>query len=247
MALKVETRQPGRRQPLSSYRRWFLIARGPGPILSWPGERPSGRTDHRPRGASDSSTYRLVHGPPDSRISQIHPAGPAYRPPLGRPSGHGSEPADGRAPGESTNPAAGERQQDRGGAASRYHPLRQAVEPGVTYRLSGRSWIDTSAPFLTLASVCEYFSSSDCSGEALDDDTSAVTLPEPSGADGWPSARVALLTTASVGAVSALCGVELTAYAGFFANFDEIFLVRGWIFSDGFESGDVTAWSNAVP
>jgi hypothetical protein len=118
---------------------------------------------------------------------------------------------------------------------------------GTNYDFSGTLRMDT-ASFLSFTRGCEFFAGSSCgspgSGLALKVNTDLVG----STAGAW----VPILGTleAPAGAGSALCGLTFTAALGqaFTANLDDLFLgPAALIFTDGFESGDVSAWSTSVP
>ena len=109
--------------------------------------------------------------------------------------------------------------------------LRLAADPGVS---------------ITLNRFCEIFDGTDCSGNSLGPVFAATEIFDSGGA----FTPLDLAFTAPTGGVSALCGVTLSTGSGadFTANVDAMVLVtEGSIFGDGFESGDLSAWSAAVP
>lgn len=108
--------------------------------------------------------------------------------------------------------------------------LRLAADPGVG---------------VILNRFCEIFDGADCVGNSLGPVFAATEIFDSGGA----FTPLDLAFTAPSGGVSALCGVTLsTGGDDFTANVDAMTLVtEGSIFGDGFESGDVSAWSAAVP
>ncbi len=99
---------------------------------------------------------------------------------------------------------------------------------------------------VTLNRFCELFSAPSCGGANLGPEF-AATLIFSSGGD-FVSLDFDFMAPAT--ALSALCGVSLSTSSGdsFVAHVDALTLVTlGSVFNDGFESGDLSAWSAAVP
>ncbi len=99
--------------------------------------------------------------------------------------------------------------------------------------------------FLTRS--CAFFAAAGCAGAPLIAAVDVVPLSDTAGA--WQP--VASEVAAPPGSASALCSFDLTTPEGdaFSGALDDLELVRVGtvIFADGFESGDVSAWSAAVP
>ncbi len=101
---------------------------------------------------------------------------------------------------------------------------------------------------LFLSRSCDFFAGPDCTGELLLTETE-IALSTGTGGIWEP---VASTMVAPASAASALCGFDLLTPAGddFGAHLDHLelrFLEVGTIFTDGFESGDVSSWSAAAP
>ncbi len=128
--------------------------------------------------------------------------------------------------------------------------LAQCVEVsgGTTYSVSVQALLQPIAgAFVFLTESCEFFDASDCLGAALGS-ASVVSLLEPPGFV-WELFDAQM--TSPSGAVSATCEIiaepvnedvqfNLLMDAAFFGT-------TGQIFSDGFESGDLSAWSSTNP
>ncbi len=95
--------------------------------------------------------------------------------------------------------------------------------------------------------ACEYFASGDCSGVALDEDAIPLAL----GSTGGAFLDLTQVATPPAGTASALCTFIVSAPVGgisYEASIDRLFFGdRNSIFSDGFESGDTSAWSEEFP
>ena len=90
---------------------------------------------------------------------------------------------------------------------------------------------------------CEVFAEAECSGAPLDEDAVVLTLVDPPTA--WASLDNTLETRD--GARSALCSFALSAQPGLEANLDRLTLREDVVlFTDGFESGDLGGWTQAV-
>jgi uncharacterized repeat protein (TIGR01451 family) len=118
---------------------------------------------------------------------------------------------------------------------------------GMTYDFSGTLRMDTPS-FLSFTRGCEFFAGSSCGspGSGLATKVNIDLLGDTGGV--W----IPLMGTmeAPVGAESAYCTLTFTASSGqdFSANLDDLILRPGALmFTDGFESGDVSAWSASVP
>jgi hypothetical protein len=119
-------------------------------------------------------------------------------------------------------------------------PAGGEMELAARYRI-------TTAPTsqVTISLVCEFYPAAACAGGPLATLATAQTVTGTVGA--WQS--LTLGATAPAGSVSALCSLLLDAAAGvaFDGYLDRAILTGpGLIFADGFESGDVSAWSSAV-
>lgn len=101
----------------------------------------------------------------------------------------------------------------------------------------------------TLTASCEHFPAAGCSGTPLALDEAAIPLVAPPLT--WQDATLELDPPA--GALSVLCALAVTpddsGEVDFDAYLDRLTLVGSEIplFADGFESGDLTAWSQASP
>ena len=121
------------------------------------------------------------------------------------------------------------------------------VAAGVAYELSGT--VRLAAPpgvDVFLSRTCRPYAAAGCAGSPLVTSVDLFPVSDTGGA--WES--VASTFTAPPGTASAFCGFELTTPGGeaFTAALDDLRLAEGdAIFTDGFESGDTTAWTLAVP
>ena len=120
------------------------------------------------------------------------------------------------------------------------------VVAGGELELAARYRI-TAAPThqVTVSLACEFYPAAACAGGPLGTLSTAQTVTGTVGA--WQP--LALSASAPAGSVSALCSLLLDAGAGvaFDGYLDQAVLTGpGLIFADGFESGDVSAWSSAV-
>ena len=114
------------------------------------------------------------------------------------------------------------------------------------------AWLRYDAPLGALAvyeQVCEFFDSAGCAGTSLGQ-ASLASLLEDVGPV-WSLSELSFATP--TGAASASCRIETGPLGGdplFNLYVDGLFLggtVDPEIFSDGFESGDTSAWSLTVP
>lgn len=99
---------------------------------------------------------------------------------------------------------------------------------------------------ITASRSCEFFDAMACGGNSLGPIFGATQLFDSGGTFNGLDTTFTAPTTA----VSARCAVTLSTAAGesFVANVDAMTLVtEGEIFGDGFESGDLSAWSSVVP
>lgn len=124
------------------------------------------------------------------------------------------------------------------------------VEADVFYDFE--SWLRYDAPTDAVAlfvQTCEYFDATGCTGTSLGDSSVAAVLEDSGGT--WTFNESIVHTP--IGAVSALCTFETGPLGGnslFDLYLDGLFFGAGDlgpIFSDGFESGDTSAWSSTVP
>ncbi len=124
-------------------------------------------------------------------------------------------------------------------ALSQCAPVRAGLELPLTGRMRF-----AAAPFVVVSfsRECVFFSAAACAGSNLGDDVATVLAGDTGGA--W--APFAGVVAPPVGAVSAYCSFRISNPAGadFDAFLDQLYLDDGsHIFSDGFESGDTSAWS----
>ena len=132
-------------------------------------------------------------------------------------------------------------------SASTDFSLGQCVAtPPIDYRLGGWIRVDAAPGVrLSVARVCEFFSLAGCGGSPLAVHATVAFVGDTAG--GWQfleSVGSAPADTASV-----LCSYDLRTATGesFDAFLDSASLTReAAIFSDGFESGDTSAWSTAI-
>ncbi|MEM8962538.1 MAG: hypothetical protein AAGD38_13725, partial [Acidobacteriota bacterium] len=120
------------------------------------------------------------------------------------------------------------------------------VEGDTAYNFRGAIRVDADpGTGLQLRRVCELFSTLACAGSPILT-TIDVTLLEDT--DGLWQPLAGRVDTPS-GTLSALCSFDVLAPNGddFDVFLDDLFLGQGIIFSDGFESGDTSAWSSTVP
>lgn len=96
--------------------------------------------------------------------------------------------------------------------------------------------------FASLTRECEFFSASDCAGSTLGSSVASVLAGDTGGA--W--VPFGGLVASPEDAVSADCSIRVSNPTGadFTAWFDQLYFDNGnKVFSDGFESGDTSAWS----
>ncbi len=124
-----------------------------------------------------------------------------------------------------------------------------AVEEGATYNLVARVRFNPLMGAVALfEKTCEFFAGAACTGASLGPVAIASVLEDEGGA--W--IFIASEVVAPEGAVTALCDFVVEGVGegsdSFDVFFDGLFLGNlGLIFADGFESGDVSAWSSSVP
>jgi len=124
-------------------------------------------------------------------------------------------------------------------ALSQCAPVRASLDLPLTGRMRF-----AAGPFVAVSfsRECVFFSDPDCAGSNLGNNVVTVLAGDTGGA--WvPFAGVVV---PPVGAVSAGCSFRISNPTGadFDAWFDQLYLDDGsHIFSDGFESGDTSAWS----
>ena len=125
-----------------------------------------------------------------------------------------------------------------------------AVDGGAAYDLAARVRFNPlGGAVARFEETCEFFDGAACSGASVGPPVSIATILEDEGG-AW-----LFLTnevTAPAGAASALCDFAVEAAGGgvdFDVFFDGLSFLgnEGLIFADGFESGDVSAWSSSVP
>ena len=123
-----------------------------------------------------------------------------------------------------------------------------AVDGGTAYDLAARVRFNPFAGATArFEETCEFFADAGCSGASVGSPVAIATILEDEG-----GAWLFLLSevVAPDGATSALCDFAFESVLGddFDAFLDGLFLgTSGRIFADGFESGDVSAWSSSVP
>jgi hypothetical protein len=134
-------------------------------------------------------------------------------------------------------------------AANTSFELSQCVPlaGGSSYQIGAELRLSTSA-FIGFSFGCEYFAVSDCgaAGSGIGSDLSSVLMSDTGSA--W--VPFASDHQAQDGAQSARCRFSWNTGSGedFTAWLDELFVgSRGYIFSDGFESGATSRWSTEVP
>ena len=103
----------------------------------------------------------------------------------------------------------------------------------------------TRTVFIGFSRRCEFFNSPACTG-SVGVQTAALALQDSAGS--WLT--IAAQIARPAGAVAARCDFSFETASG--ASFDgwldaTLFVATGAIFSDGFESGDTTAWSATAP
>ena len=114
------------------------------------------------------------------------------------------------------------------------------------YRFEALVWMSTMPPGIGVTQGCSFFDAPLCLGGELGDFVDGLLLADTGGA--W--AQLAGAFTAPAGASSVLCSVDFVTACGatFEARVDQVrLLIAAGIFSDGFESGDTSAWSTVVP
>jgi hypothetical protein len=121
-----------------------------------------------------------------------------------------------------------------------------AVEGGVTYDLAARvRFSPLMGEIARFEETCEFFAGAGCGDASLGTVSIASVLEDEGGL--W--LFLASAVVAPEGAVSALCDFAVESVAGdnYDVFLDGLFLgTGGLIFADGFESGDVSAWSRSV-
>jgi hypothetical protein len=119
------------------------------------------------------------------------------------------------------------------------------AQGGVDYDLSARVRLATGAAGIGVRLSCEFFDAEDCAGASLGVPTTSTLLLEDTGGAWVP---IADRVSAPTGAASLLCAVDLLTASGaaFEARLDRLQLVAPGIFSDGFESGDTSQWSQTL-
>jgi hypothetical protein len=123
-----------------------------------------------------------------------------------------------------------------------------AVTPGLNHDLQASvRFLPQMGAVARFEEACEFFAESACSGASLGPVAIAAVLEDEGGV--W--IHTANEVSAPDGAASALCDFAVEAVSGG-TDFD-VFLdglslrLPPQIFADGFESGDVSAWSSSVP
>jgi uncharacterized repeat protein (TIGR01451 family) len=120
------------------------------------------------------------------------------------------------------------------------------AEPRRTYTLRGRVRMSTAAVGIGVRLSCTYYGGADCSGANLGTPAVSTILLSDTGST-WVSLRSQVRSPA--GTASTLCSVDFVTASGasFTAHLDQVDLLDGMvIFSDGFETGDTSAWSATV-
>jgi len=122
-----------------------------------------------------------------------------------------------------------------------------AATAGLLYRLSGRLQL-ASPQFIGVAATCRIYPAAGCTGTPLDTYGSTLLLPSTQGQ--WLPIGTPAWFEAPAGTMSAACGFSLSTPSGvaFTAELDRLELIQQLlIFSDGFETGDSSAWSAQSP
>ncbi len=121
------------------------------------------------------------------------------------------------------------------------------VAGGSVYDFSGFALLDTSGVSIDVIRTCAFFVDADCTGATLP----AQAFIDTIATDGvWVGFAGGVVVPDTIG--STLCQATLhnAAGAAYEALLDDLsldLLESPLIFEDGFESGDTSAWSNAVP
>ncbi|MEM8962280.1 MAG: SdrD B-like domain-containing protein [Acidobacteriota bacterium] len=121
-----------------------------------------------------------------------------------------------------------------------------AVDRVSSLSLSTQLQLSTPDTGITVIVGCEIYATNDCTGAVTTTSSTSVFQGDTAGA--W----VALTDSVGMpdGSQSALCSVAFTTgLTGetFDARIDQVRLGNDLIFTDGFESGDTSAWSSTVP
>ncbi|MEM7049878.1 MAG: beta-propeller fold lactonase family protein [Acidobacteriota bacterium] len=124
-----------------------------------------------------------------------------------------------------------------------------AIDAALPHELRGRARIDGGSGSLPIVSaLVRYFASPNCTIDQLDEESSAALAGDTLGV--WESFELPALTipaTAQSARVFFLVdGTGATTYEAFLDNLVLAARPNGEIFTDGFESGNVSAWSAAV-
>lgn len=118
---------------------------------------------------------------------------------------------------------------------------------GVPYRLAGQVRLDLAGGTPAAFALVEHFPTADCSGDPLAAEVTSVVAGDTGG--GWPALEVAGDPPAATASALVTFAVEAPGSSGFNAFYDRLFFgeVGNHLFVDGFESGDLSAWSSSRP
>jgi hypothetical protein len=115
-----------------------------------------------------------------------------------------------------------------------------------SYGVGGSLRIDGDASVLAgVTTTCAFFAQADCFGVALGQLSSLDLRQETAGL--WQPWLLTIEAPAASAAVRCSVSVNLLEGEVFDAFLDDLTLVGSSLFSDGFESGDVSRWSSSSP
>ena len=129
--------------------------------------------------------------------------------------------------------------------------VAQCVDlPALTRYMSGASARVTSgsieAPIVEV--LVEFYAESGCEGEVLAGQDPVPSVLVGDTGDLWqPLDRGFVTAPADTSSAVVWLSVDAASASGFAATIDSAFLIEGVLFTDGFESGDTSAWSGTVP
>jgi hypothetical protein len=115
-----------------------------------------------------------------------------------------------------------------------------------SYGVGGSLRIDGDASVLVgVTTTCAFFAQADCFGVALGQLSSLDLRQETAGL--WQPWLLTVEAPAASAAVRCSVSVNLLEGSILDAFLDDLTLVGSSLFSDGFESGDVSRWSSSSP
>ena len=116
----------------------------------------------------------------------------------------------------------------------------------VSLEMAGDVRIDALDQLLAVIQGCDFFDQPACTGPDTGEYTVVALATDPT--SGWQRLRGSIQPPSTI--VSAFCSFGFATAQPedhFVAFLDDLSLTQGPIFADGFESGDVSSWSGAVP